>query len=75
MFKFLNREGSRQVVVVVCVFNPSTPRERGRQTSEFEASLVYRVSFMTTRAMQRNPVLGGKRGREGKRGGSVFKNT
>jgi hypothetical protein len=29
---------------------------RGRQTSEFEASLVYRVSSRTARAIQRNPV-------------------
>jgi hypothetical protein len=29
---------------------------RGRWISEFEASLVYRVSFRTARATQRNPV-------------------
>jgi hypothetical protein len=29
---------------------------RGRRISEFEASLVYRVSFRTARATQRNPV-------------------
>jgi hypothetical protein len=29
---------------------------RGRQISEFKASLVYRVSFRTARAIQRNPV-------------------
>jgi hypothetical protein len=29
---------------------------RGRQISEFEASLVYRVSARTARAAQRNPV-------------------
>jgi hypothetical protein len=29
---------------------------RGRRISEFEASLVYRVSSRTTRAIQRNPV-------------------
>ena len=29
---------------------------RGRQISEFEASLVYRVSSKTSRAIQRNPV-------------------
>jgi hypothetical protein len=29
---------------------------RGRQISEFEASLVYRVSSKTARATQRNPV-------------------
>jgi hypothetical protein len=30
---------------------------RGRCISEFEASLVYRVSSRTARATQRNPVL------------------
>jgi hypothetical protein len=30
---------------------------RGRQISEFEVSLVYRVSSRTARATQRNPVL------------------
>jgi hypothetical protein len=30
---------------------------RGRQISEFEASLVYKVSSRTARATQRNPVL------------------
>jgi hypothetical protein len=29
---------------------------RGRRISEFEASLVYRVSFRIARAIQRNPV-------------------
>jgi hypothetical protein len=29
---------------------------RGRWISEFEATLVYRVSFRTARATQRNPV-------------------
>jgi hypothetical protein len=29
---------------------------RGRQIFEFEASLVYRVSSRTARAIQRNPV-------------------
>jgi hypothetical protein len=29
---------------------------RGRQISEFEANLVYRVSSRTTRDIQRNPV-------------------
>jgi hypothetical protein len=31
-------------------------RGRGRWISEFEASLVYRVSSRTARAIQRNPV-------------------
>jgi hypothetical protein len=30
---------------------------RGRQISEFKASLVYRVNSSTARATQRNPVL------------------
>jgi hypothetical protein len=30
--------------------------EGGRQISEFEASLVYRLSSRTARAIQRNPV-------------------
>jgi hypothetical protein len=33
---------------------------RGRQISEFEASLVYKVSSRTARATQRNPVLKNK---------------
>jgi hypothetical protein len=33
---------------------------RGRQISEFKASLVYRVSSRTARAIQRNPVLKNK---------------
>ena len=36
---------------------------RGRQISEFKASLVYRVSPRTARATQRNPVSGGGAGR------------
>ena len=32
-------------------------RDRGRQISVFEASLVYKVSSRTARATQRNPVL------------------
>ena len=39
--------------------NPSTPGGRGRQISEFKASLVYRVSSRIARAIQRNPVWGG----------------
>jgi hypothetical protein len=30
---------------------------RGRQISEFKASLVYRASFRTARTTQKNPVL------------------
>jgi hypothetical protein len=42
--------------VVAHAFNPSTLGGRGRQISEFEASLIYRVSSRTARATQRNPV-------------------
>jgi hypothetical protein len=34
---------------------------RGRWISEFEASLVYRVSSRTARAIQRNPVSKNKK--------------
>jgi hypothetical protein len=40
-------------MVVAHAFNPG----RGRQISEFKASLVYKVSSRTARATQRNPVL------------------
>ena len=36
--------------------NRSTLGGKGRQISEFNASLVYRVSSRTARALQRNPV-------------------
>jgi hypothetical protein len=39
---------------------------RGRQISEFEASLVYKVSFRTARAIQRNPVLKTKQTKQNK---------
>jgi hypothetical protein len=34
---------------------------RGRRISEFEASLVYKVSSRTARAIQRNPVSKNKK--------------
>jgi hypothetical protein len=37
---------------------------RGRQISEFEASLVYKVSSRTARAIQRNPVSKKKKKRK-----------
>jgi hypothetical protein len=44
-------------VLVAHTFNPSTwEAEAGRQISEFKASLVYKVSSRTARAIQRNPV-------------------
>ena len=45
---------SRAVLAHAC--NPSTLGGRSRRMSEFEASLVYRVSSRTSRAIQRNPV-------------------
>jgi hypothetical protein len=42
--------------VVAHTFNPSTSGGRGRRISEFETSLVYKVSSRTARAIQRNPV-------------------
>jgi hypothetical protein len=42
-------------VAAAHAFNPST-WEADRQISEFEASLIYRVSSRTARATQRNPV-------------------
>jgi hypothetical protein len=41
--------------VVVHAFSPST-WEIGKQISEFKANLVYRVSYGTAKAIQRNPV-------------------
>jgi hypothetical protein len=43
-------------VVVAHAFNPST-QETGRWISEFKPSLVYRMTFRTARATQRNPVF------------------
>jgi hypothetical protein len=40
---------------------------RGKQISEFEASLVYRVSSRIARATQRNPVSEKKKKKEKKR--------
>jgi hypothetical protein len=42
--------------VVAHVFNPSTREAEAGRISEFEASLVYKVSSRTARAIQRNPV-------------------
>ena len=50
--------------MVVHTFNPSTwEAETGRFLSEFKASLVYKVSSRTARAIQRNPVLKKKKKR------------
>jgi hypothetical protein len=42
--------------VVAHTFNPSNLGGRGRQISEFKASLVYRVSSKISKTIQRNPV-------------------
>jgi hypothetical protein len=42
-------------------------RGRGRWISEFEASLVYRVSSRTARATQRNPVSKNQKKKEKKK--------
>jgi hypothetical protein len=42
---------------------------RGRQISEFEASLVYKVSSRTARAIQRNPVWKKKKNKQTKKKG------
>jgi hypothetical protein len=42
-------------------------RGRGRQISEFKASLVYRVSSRTARATQRNPILKNKNKQKNKK--------
>ena len=42
--------------MVAHTFNPSTQGGRGRQMSEFKASLVYKVRSRTARTIQRNPV-------------------
>jgi hypothetical protein len=42
--------------VVAHAFNPSTREAEAGGFLEFEASLVYKVSSRTARAIQRNPV-------------------
>jgi hypothetical protein len=42
--------------VVAHAFNPSIQEAEARWISKFEASLVYKVSSRTARAIQRNPV-------------------
>jgi hypothetical protein len=48
---------------------------RGRRISEFEDSLVYRVSFRTARAMQRNPVSKKQNPKTNKQTNKQTKNT
>jgi hypothetical protein len=48
---------------------PAWRRQRQVDLCEFEASLVYKVRSRTVRATQRNPVLKGGGGREGRERG------
>jgi hypothetical protein len=48
-------------------FRPSFTQEAGRWISEFEASLVYRVSSRTARATQRNPISKNKKTKKQKK--------
>jgi hypothetical protein len=43
--------------MVANAFNPSTREAEAGRFLSFEASLVYKVSSRTARAIQRNPVL------------------
>jgi hypothetical protein len=47
---------------------------RGRRISEFEASLVYKVSSKTARAIQRNPVSKKQKNKKQKRSKPLFRN-
>jgi hypothetical protein len=53
IFSSSHRKQRDSQVVVAHAFNPSTQHSggRGKQISEFEASLVYRVSSRTARAL------------------------
>jgi hypothetical protein len=57
--------GSLQTVVVHTLI--PVLRGRGRQISNSEATLVYRVSSRTAKVTQRNPVLGEIKERKGKK--------
>ena len=65
-FYIIKETVSQVVVVVGTPVIPALWEARDRRISEFEASLVYRVSSRTPRAIQRNPVSEKK---EGIRGG------
>jgi hypothetical protein len=55
--------------VVAQAFNSQCSGGRGRQISEFEASLVYKMSSRTARAIQRNPVSKNKITKQNKKDG------
>jgi hypothetical protein len=54
----VNQEPSTAWVIILCYGKPNSFRKQnaGRRISEFEGSLVYKVSFRTARDIQRNPV-------------------
>jgi hypothetical protein len=53
--------------VVVQAFNPSIGEAEADRISEFQASLVYKVSSRPARATQRSPVLKTKKKKKKKR--------
>jgi hypothetical protein len=55
--KILGKKSGANPGEVVHAFKPSTRGGRGRRISEFEASLVYKVSSRTAKATQRKPCL------------------
>jgi hypothetical protein len=63
----MSENRKRSQAVVAHAFNPCTGGGRGRWISEFEASLVYRVSSRTAKATQKNPVSKTKTKKERKK--------
>jgi hypothetical protein len=61
--KQVNKNSTRKLGVVSHAFNPSTDTEAGGFLSSLsiQASLVYKVSSRTARAIQRNPVSKNKK--------------
>ena len=72
LYLFINTSIASKAVVAHA-FNPSTLGGRGGQISEFEASLVYRVSFRTARAIQRNPVSKKTKSKKRKENSQIYK--
>jgi hypothetical protein len=73
--EFVLRASQTKPGVVVHTFNPCSWEARGRWISEFEASLVYRVSSRTARATQRNPVSKNQDNKQKKRASQTSKST
>jgi hypothetical protein len=63
MTPLVQQEEMKSWTIVVHTFNSST-QEAKEGSSEFEASLVYRVSSRTAKAIQRNPVSKNQRERD-----------